>query len=179
MVLQYKINNIKGGYKDGNVETFFIYTLFSFLLSCSSVVSMKSINIPKASVFAILPFENNTETPLAGLRVASIVDGVALSKGYNLKPKIYGESKEYTQAEINNMIRELKERGDVDYVITGSVNEFRYKTGIDGEPAVSITLKIYDLKEDKVILINTGSRTGWSHESVSTVAHKILLAILP
>ena len=156
-----------------------IYLLFSFLLSCASVVSVKGVSIPKSATFVVLPFENNTETPLAGLRVASITEGVAVSKGYNIKPKVYGENKEYTQLDIQNMIRELKERGDVDYVITGSVNEFRYKTGIDGEPAVSITLKIYDLKENKFVLINTGSRTGWSHESITTVAQKLLRAILP
>lgn len=155
------------------------YLLFSFLLSCANVVSVKNVIIPKSATFMVLPFENNTETPLAGLRVASITEGVAVSKGYNIKPKVYGENKEYTQLDIQNMIRELKERGDIDYVITGSVNEFRYKTGIDGEPAVSITLKVYDLKEDKVVLINTGSRTGWSHESITTVAQKVLLAILP
>ncbi|MFN3869917.1 MAG: hypothetical protein ACK4MW_00295 [Aquificaceae bacterium] len=157
----------------------FVLLLFGFLVSCASVVSTGKVNIPKSSTFAVLPFENNTETPLAGLRVASITEGVAVSKGYNIKAKMYGENKEYTSAEIQNMIKELKERGDIDYVITGSVNEFRYKTGIDGEPAVSITLKIYDLKEDKFVLVNTGSRTGWSHESVGTVAQKILQAILP
>lgn len=157
----------------------FVYLLFSLLLSCASVVSVKNVSLPKSSAFVVLPFENNTETPLAGLRVASIAEGVAVSKGYNIKPKVYGENKEYTWPDIQNMIKELKDRGDIDYVITGSVNEFRYKTGIDGEPAVSITLKIYDLKEDKFILINTGSKTGWSHESITTVAQKILQAILP
>ncbi len=155
------------------------YLLFIFLVSCSSVVSTKRVDMPKDASYVVLPFENNTETPLAGLRVASIAEGVALSKGYKVLSRVYRETKEYTHTDIENMIRELKERGDVDYVITGSVNEFRYKTGIDGEPAVSITLKIYSLREDRVVLINTGSRTGWAHESVSTVAQKLLMVLFP
>jgi hypothetical protein len=35
--------------------------------------------------------------------------------------------------------------------VYGSVNDFRYKTGLDGEPAVSITISVYDPKENKVV----------------------------
>lgn len=133
----------------------------------------------KGKLYTVIPFENNTETPLAGLRVASIVEGVATSKGYNLKSNIYlKEQKEYTYEDINKIIEEMKSL-DVDYVITGSVNEFRYKTGIDGEPAVSITLKVYDLKNSNMVLVNVGSKTGWSHESITTVAQKLINKLLP
>ena len=118
------------------------------LLSCSSMVENVQRGLEKGPTFAVIPFENNTETPLAGLRVASIAEGVASSKGYNVKRVITYEQKEYTQEDIMNIINTLKDK-NIDYVITGSVNEFRYKAGIDGEPAVSITLRIFSLKEDK------------------------------
>ncbi|MCX7760276.1 MAG: hypothetical protein N2Z81_03740 [Hydrogenothermaceae bacterium] len=154
--------------------------VFAILItSCAKVVNTTSVNLRKDAVYVVLPFENLTETPLAGLRVASIVEGVALSKGYKVKNGLYEmESKEYTKQDIDNILNKIRDSG-VDYVITGSINEFRYKTGIDGEPAVSITLKIYDLKNDKTILTNVGSRTGWSHESVTTVAQKVINNLMP
>ncbi len=45
------------------------------LLSCSSMVENVQKGLEKGPTFAVLPFENNTETPLAGLRVASIAKG--------------------------------------------------------------------------------------------------------
>ena len=59
------------------------------------------------------------------------------------------------------------------------MNEFRYKTGIDGEPAVSITVKIYDIKQEKEVYTSVSSKTGRSHESITTVAQKILNEIIP
>lgn len=158
----------------------FLITIVLLNYSCSTVVNQSSQKIEKkGKLYTVIPFENNTETPLAGLRVASIVEGVATSKGYNLKSNIYlKEQKEYTYEDINKIIEEMKSL-DVDYVITGSVNEFRYKTGIDGEPAVSITLKVYDLKNSNMVLVNVGSKTGWSHESITTVAQKLINKLLP
>jgi hypothetical protein len=60
------------------------------------------------------------------------------------------------------------------YAVTGAVNEWRYKTGVDGEPAVGITLKIIDLKTQQVIWNAAGARTGWGREAVSAIAQKLL-----
>lgn len=165
----------------GKVYLSVIMLFMSFILSssCSTVVNKIDSKLEKKRVFVILPFENNTETPLAGIRVSSMVEGVAISKGYNVKSDLYfKESKDYTSTEIDNLLRELREK-EVDYVITGSVNEFRYKTGIDGEPAVSIVIKVIDIKSSKTVLVGTGSKTGWSHESITTVAQKAINRLLP
>ncbi|MEZ0323577.1 MAG: hypothetical protein ABWJ98_04630 [Hydrogenothermaceae bacterium] len=150
-----------------------------FIVSCSKVINTTYTNLNKNSVYVVLPFENFTETPMAGLRVASIAEGVATAKGYRVKNGIYErENKEYSKQEIDALIDKLKD-SQIDYVITGSVNEYRYKTGIDGEPAVSITLKIYDLKNGKTVLTNVGSMTGWSNESIGTVAQKLINKLIP
>ena len=162
------------------MKKFFALLLFTILLiGCSSVVNTEKANLDlKNKTIVILPFENYTETPLAGLRIASIAYGVLNSKGYNAKNFTINNEKDYKEEEIKETISKLKEE-NYDYAITGTVNEFRYKTGIDGEPAVSITLKVYDIKNDKVIYTAVGSKTGWAHESLTTVAQKILNKIVP
>lgn len=160
-----------------NILIFIIASLMLF--SCSSLVVNTQGGAGNGPTFAVVPFENNTETPLAGLRVASIAEGVASSKGYNLiKETIPYEQKDYTKEDIENLISKLRDKG-VDYVITGSVNEYRYKAGIDGEPAVSITLKIYSVKKGQYIYVAVASKSGWYFQSVSTLAQNVLNRIIP
>ncbi|MGC9007349.1 MAG: hypothetical protein ACP5JX_07240 [Sulfurihydrogenibium sp.] len=162
------------------MKKIFLLVIIPFILiSCSTVTNSEkvSLNLKNKNII-ILPFENYTETPLAGLRVSSIAYGVFSSKGYNVKIYNVSDDKDYKPEEIKAFLEKVKEN-NYDLAVTGYVNEFRYKTGIDGEPAVSITLKVYDLKNDRVVYSAVGSKTGWSHESLTTVAQKILNRIIP
>lgn len=58
------------------------------------------------------------------------------------------------------------------------MSEWRYKVGVDGEPAVGITLQVIDVPSGNVIWSATGSRTGWSRDAVSAVAQKLLRELL-
>ncbi len=150
--------------------------LMSFMLiSCTSVVDTGELmDLPAKATVVVLPFENHTETPMAGLRVASLLESVLRTKGYAIGERFWKlKDVDYTPEEIKGLLKEAGQRG-VDYVFTGSVNEFRYKTGIDGEPAVSITIDLYNTADGKVIWGSVGSATGWSHESTGTVTQKLL-----
>ena len=61
-----------------------------------------------------------------------------------------------------------------DYLFTGTVEEWRYKSGLDGEPAVGITLEIRNADDNRVVWSGTSARTGWGRESLSVAAHKVL-----
>jgi len=65
------------------------------------------------------------------------------------------------------------------YGITGSVQEWSYKTGLDGEPAVGITLSLFDLKKnDQLLWAATASRTGWGSENLTETTTRVLQALL-
>ena len=151
----------------------FLITLFGFILySCStSVNSYQSSNLSKKDSFIVLPFENNTETPLAGLRASKIAEGVLISHGFNIKGKIY-KQKEYKAEEIQKLIEDAKREG-YRYAVIGTVNEWRYKTGIDGEPAVNFTMKIVDLNTDKAVWSGVASKSGMGYSSIGTLAQDL------
>ncbi len=65
------------------------------------------------------------------------------------------------------------ERG-MRYAISGSVEEWRYKTGLDGEPAVGLSLRLVDLTSGEVLWSGSAARSGWSRESLSGTAQKVL-----
>jgi hypothetical protein len=60
------------------------------------------------------------------------------------------------------------------YAVAGSVDEWRYKVGLDGEPAAGITLNVIDLESGQVVWSGTAAKTGWSREAVSATAQKVV-----
>ena len=58
--------------------------------ACSSIVHKKATLLPSNKVYAIASFWNYTETPMAGLRAASIVESVLSEKTIALHSLIDG-----------------------------------------------------------------------------------------
>jgi hypothetical protein len=56
----------------------------------------------------------------------------------------------------------------------GSVQEWRYKVGIDGEPAVGVTMKVLDLSTGQIVWSVSGAKSGWSRQALSAVAQSLL-----
>ena len=61
-----------------------------------------------------------------------------------------------------------------DYGVTGAVEEWRYKTGLDGEPAVGLSLRIVDLQSGAVVWSSSAARSGWSRESLTGNGQKVI-----
>ena len=49
------------------------------------------------------------------------------------------------------------------------MDEWRYKVGIEGEPAVGITLYVMDLSSGAAAWSGAGAKAGWSSEALSAV----------
>jgi uncharacterized protein YceK len=157
--------------------------VFLLLLSgCSSHISKTDSVFSLEKKYAVGSFWNYTETSMAGLRAASIVEGVLSEKKVVLFSMIKGDEaftldknkKSIQQAQIE----EAKTLG-ADYLITGEVQEWRYKTGIDGEPVVSYSVKIIDLKNQKSVFSSVGAKSAWGDKSIGTVAQEIANELLP
>jgi len=151
--------------------------LIVFILFSGCVKESFSVNNRKipAENIRVYPFANLTQTPMAGYRVASILEGVLKSKHYRINGGLWDfEERDYSIEEIKKLLQQAK----TDYVITGYVNEYRYKTGIDGEPAVSFTIKIFDKKEKKYIWTATYSGVGDSYNSVSVLTQEGLKKVI-
>ncbi|SFV50207.1 Extracellular Matrix protein PelC [hydrothermal vent metagenome] len=160
-----------------------LLTFFLILFSgCSSIINKKNLKLPTGKQYAISSFWNYTETPMAGLRASSIVESVLAKEKIILNSLIEGSSEmgevESRQKFISSKKVEAKALG-AEYLITGDVQEWRYKTGIDGEPVVSYSIKIIDLKNDTVIYSSVGAKSGWGHKSIGVVAQEIAEELIP
>ncbi len=140
---------------------------FTLITGCA-MINKAPTTVPKSQECAILPFSNLSDTPLAGERVAAILYGVLKSKGYRTVLFFTPRERDYTANEIENLKR--KAEGKFNCTIGGSVNEWRYKVGIDGEPAVSIT---YVIKENGKTLSGTISGSDWGHKSLGLLTQEL------
>lgn len=148
------------------------------LAACSTVAVSPRPSLDSGAKWGMVPFTNHTETPQAGLRAESITEGLLRStQAMNLQR--YPASLN-TETLFEPMDRKqqaaartwAKEQG-IRYAVSGSVDEWRYKVGVDGEPAVGLTLQVIDIDSGEVVWSAVGSSTGWSREALTAVAQKL------
>lgn len=145
-----------------------IVLLFVFSGCVRETYSLGS-EFPAKNTYEIVPFANFTQTPMAGYKVAGIFEGVLRAKGIHLKGSLWDfKEKDYSVEDINSLLKTQTAK----FIITGYVNEYRYKTGIDGEPAVSVTVKIFNNITGKYIYTATFSRVGDTYNSVGVLTQE-------
>ncbi len=147
-------------------------------LGCSSmqINTSKPSTIDKEAPCAIIPFYNYTQTPLAGFRAASLANAVASQKGYHCTTLGMSPKEGILDDNVQKraiMIEKAQKEG-IHYLIAGDVTEWRYKTGIDGEPAVGLVIEIIDTETSKTIYRGAASQSAWGHKSLSVLAQSIL-----
>jgi polysaccharide biosynthesis protein PelC len=148
-------------------------------LGCSTVDRAPRPQLDTAARWAVLPLANHTETPGAGQRAATVVEGVLRARGLTdlqRAPGPLGAESLFEPADAQTLDKALAwARGaGMRYAVTGSVTEWRYKVGVDGEPAVGLGLQVIDLTTGRTAWAATGARSGWSREALSAVAQKLV-----
>jgi len=155
--------------------------LLSLLVGCASttLAVQQSTPVRRGARFALLPLANYTETPQAGERAEGILETMLRRKGV-LQLEHYPPTKE-DDAHLTMSERQRYEeslawaRGQhFDYAVSGSVSEWRYKGGIEGEPAVGITVSVLELSSGRTVFSASGARTGTSGDNTSATAQHVL-----
>lgn len=62
--------------------------------------------------------------------------------------------------------------------ITGSVDEWRYRTGAEGDAAVALNLQVINIVSGEVLWSSSGVRCGWGRETLKGTAQKLLRDLL-
>ena len=158
-------------------------TCFVLLITaCSSMIHKQDIKLPLDKKYAVSSFWNYTETPMAGLRASTIVESVLSKSNPLLISLISGSSETESHSSKKDFIEAKKaeaKRLGADYLVLGNVQEWRYKTGIDGEPVVSFNINIIDLKTNKRVFSGVGAKSAWGHKSIGIVAQEIAEDLIP
>ena len=121
---------------------------------------------------SLFRLNNYTDTPRAGMRAANIVEGILLAKEYKVTNHFIQKTPSRKQAQ------QLALQDGSQYFMYGGVSEWRYKTGIDGEPAVSIQLSLYKTEDAKLVWSATGADSDWGNSSIGTLTQKLLIKMM-
>jgi TolB-like protein len=160
-----------------------ILALLALLAGCSTVDVGRAPKLDADAQWAVLPFANHTETPQAGLRAEAIAENLLRAEGaLALKRYPAGIATETLFEPGDRKGQEAAlawaRKAGVRYALSGSVDEWRYKVGVDGEPAAGVTLQVLDVASGEVLWAATGARTGWSREALSAVAQQLMKKLL-
>lgn len=155
--------------------------LVLLLTACTIINTSPQIEpiIPGCS-WLIAPFVNNTEVPQAGNRAMSITANVLRSKGV-LRLNTYPVNNNCDQLSLcsnNNLtpgqVLNWAAEHNIRYVMMGSVNEWQYKVGLDGEPVTAVSMQIYDSFTHRQIWSSVGSKTGNSRSGLANTAQGLI-----
>jgi len=157
--------------------------LLYWLSACSTLDRGTPPALERQASWVVLPFANHTETPLAGHRAEAIAQALLHTQGVGTVRRVPTNTQQealFNAGDSNRMDEALawaREQG-VRYALAGAVEEWRYKVGVDGEPAAGVTLQILDVASGDVLWSGTGGQSGWSREALSAVAQKLIRKLL-
>lgn len=155
-----------------------------WLSACTHTTSANhsSFATKTAGTWALLPFKNLAETPKAAERAESITRSLLFAKGYQVTHYPAQNNDDLVLLlDDNKRVENAKkwaEQQGYRYAITGDVTEWRYKTGLDADPSVAISIRILDLQSSTVIYNQSGSKVGWGYSNLSSTAQGLIQKLL-
>ncbi|MYL23713.1 hypothetical protein [Vreelandella massiliensis] len=132
--------------------------------------------------WALLPLANHSETPLAGQKAEASLMTLLHQHGV----RSLAQAPRTAQAGLIDLPSDRDYRAaltwaqqeGIRYGITGSVDEWQYKAGLDGEPAIGISLRVVDVNSGEILWSASGARTGWGFSTTSGVAQKLMADLI-
>lgn len=161
----------------------FMGSAILLLSACTTMDRGAAPALERQANWVVLPFANHTETPLAGNRAEAIALALLHAQGVGKVQRYESTSQQEAlfdagdskrQQDAMEWARDRKAR----YALVGAVDEWRYKVGVDGEPAAGVTLQIIDVASGDILWSGTGGKSGWSREALSAVAQKLIRDLL-
>ena len=159
-----------------------VLALALLLAGCTTVNNTYSLNLIASSSIGVPAFQNNSQTPMAGNSAAAITADVLRSKGAGIV-NVYQQRGSNNLPGLRPRLSKMKllrwaRKNGMHYLLTGTVTEWRYKVGIDGEPAVGLTMQLVNVPTNQVVWSAVGSKIGTSRQSISGVAQRLTRNLL-
>jgi polysaccharide biosynthesis protein PelC len=156
------------------------FCLMLLISGCTTLNQTARKPVPFNQEWVVLPFLNNTETPYAAERAEAVVTALLYTRGVQRLSAYPATVKEDEQMlpdrgtkRRHDALEWAKKKG-IRYALVGTVTEWRYKVGLDGEPVAGVTLQVLDLQDGSVLWSGSGSKSGWSRDAVSAVAQQVM-----
>lgn len=158
--------------------------LLTAAAGCSTVETVSgNEKVSSNAKWVLLPIVNHTDTPQAGLSAEAIIEpllrkrGIAMLDHYPAELNADSLFQPTERKVVDEAVKWADQQG-ASYGVTGAVEEWHYKVGIDGEPAVGVSLQVIDLKTHQVVWSAAGGKSGWSRQALSAVAQSLMSSMV-
>ncbi|MDX1525880.1 MAG: hypothetical protein R3273_06535 [Pseudidiomarina maritima] len=154
-----------------------VFVSLMIVTGCATQTTQQSPSFSANQVFYVMPFDNQSNMPLAQAQVEQLVASSLAERG--LTVRVYPKTKvNDVQASLEPQQRHKEAQQWLlqqppGYVVQGAVHEWQYKYGLDGEPAVGVTLMILNHQAEE-LWRGSVSRSGWGRESITQVGLEAL-----
>lgn len=147
-----------------------------------------AISTTLAGTVAVIPFENLTNHPNAGLIAAQLMSTELYDRGvFELQEesktrKLLAELK-IDPARLTDIAAAQQAAGllEVDALVIGSVSEFGYQHGLREEPVVGLNARLISGKTGRVLWVSSHSAAGsgyLSRSSLNATAQRVVSAMV-
>lgn len=148
------------------------------LAGCAGQYAKRAVPLPADAKWAVLPVMNYAQTPQAGKSAESILFTLLHRRGISdLRRYPAGTGDGLPDLNDERRMRDAltwARNENIRYGITGSVEEWQYKAGLDGEPAVGLTVRVVNVSTGRVLWSASGARSGWGYDTLSGTAQELL-----
>lgn len=147
------------------------------LAGCSHTVvyhgGAKSVPQADAHVF-LPPFNNATDDEHASRALTELTASALLERHIPLtqsEPALF-KSREEKAAGNDGLYLEAAKLAQATHLLIGTVHEYRYKTDLDGDPAVGLTLRLVDAKTGVTLWQGSSAKVGVVFASLSKASQR-------
>lgn len=152
------------------------------LAACSSYNLPESPKLDSKKQWVVMPFNNYSGSAFASEQAEEITTSVFKEEEVNIK--IYQVSDLNALDIVLDPSIKTKAANKwlvnqkADYIVSASVAEWKYKSGLDSEPSVGITIKIIDAKTNQLLWQGTGAGSGWGRENLAQTGMEVISEII-
>ena len=166
-------NNIFNYDYNKKIKYSFLTLIFIFLFnSCTSYHQQfieKDVILLQDRYAAVLPFYNLTAYPHAGRIVSDLMltqlyamTNFRLMDQTEVITRLTTEDEDMESVMNRTTALKIGKKLKVNTIIYGSVTEFRYKRSLNEVPVVSISIRLLDIKENRILWAGSKSAVGKS-----------------
>ena len=160
-----------------------IVLLLGMATGCSTLTSTPAVSADAAQGWALLPINNLSDTPQADSQALIMLETQLRTHGVQ-QVAAYAPLQAVSLRTLLNPARQLDDAMDwarksgYRYGLTGTINEWNYRSGADKEPVVGMNMKLVDITTGEVLWQANAARTGWGYASLPALADSVIADLL-
>lgn len=156
--------------------------LLSLTAGCATVVHHGSPAGGTVRVGRLLlpPFVNATDDEHAARALTEMTGSALIEAGialFQTEELLVKSSAEKAQG-ADGRYAEIARTVNASHLLIGTVHEYRYKTDLDGDPAVGITLRLVDAATGQTLWQGSSGNVGYAFASLTSAARKAVRSLV-